>query len=430
MIKTYKSIRGTYDFNPKEAHLFAEIAEKGRHILGIYGYQEIILPILEEEGVFIRSVGETTDIVEKQIFRIAKRAETDSDIVLRPEGTAQVVRFFLEHALYKQSDFHKFFYIGPMFRGERPQKGRLRQFHHVGAEAIGSDSIFLDAEMIMMSLKLLDEIGITEKKLHINTLGCQADKEKFMSLLKKDLSQRRNELCDDCKRRLEKNPLRILDCKEENCKKIATSFCLSETSGKTYLCEGCRAKFDELQGLLKGSGIDYVYNPCLVRGLDYYTNAVFEIKSESLGSQDAIGAGGRYNNLIKNLGGPEVPACGFALGVERIMLALNKQEDAVKSDVFIAVIGENLRKESFEILKKLRDAGIRSDMDYCAKSLKGQLRYAEKNGINFVILIAEDEYKQGLVILKDMEASSQEKIKKENIVEAVRSAIADGEGIA
>jgi histidyl-tRNA synthetase len=199
---------------------------------------------------------------------------------------------------------------------------------------------------------------------------------------------------------------------------------------KLIFCEGCRAKFEELQGLLKGSGIDYVYNPCLVRGLDYYTNAVFEIKSESLGSQDAIGAGGRYNNLIKNLGGPEVPACGFALGVERIMLALNKQEDAVKSDVFIAVIGENLRKESFEILKKLRDAGIRSDMDYCAKSLKGQLRYAEKNGINFVILIAEDEYKQGLVILKDMEASSQEKIKKENIVEAVRSAIADGEGIA
>ncbi|MDD4955898.1 MAG: histidine--tRNA ligase, partial [Candidatus Omnitrophica bacterium] len=324
MIKAYKSIRGTYDFNPDEAFLFNKIAEKGRHIFNIYGYEEIILPILEEEGVFIRSVGETTDIVEKQIFRIAKRTETDSDIVLRPEGTAQVVRFYLEHALNKQSDFHKFSYIGPMFRGERPQKGRLRQFYHIGAEAIGSDSIFLDAEMISMSLRILDEIGIEEKKLHINTLGCQADKERFMELLKKDLSARRNELCEDCKRRLDKNPLRILDCKEETCKKIATSFCLAETSGKTYLCNDCSNKFQELLKVLKSQNIAYIYNPCLVRGLDYYTNTVFEIKSASLGSQDAIGAGGRYNNLIKNLGGPEIPACGFALGVERIILALNK----------------------------------------------------------------------------------------------------------
>ncbi|MFA5008807.1 MAG: histidine--tRNA ligase [Candidatus Omnitrophota bacterium] len=430
MIKTYKSIRGTYDFSPDEACLFNKIAAQARRVLGVYGYNEIILPILEEEGVFIRSVGETTDIVEKQIFRIAKRTETDSDIVLRPEATAQVVRFFLEHALYKQSDFNKFSYIGSMFRGERPQKGRLRQFHHIGAEAIGSDSIFLDAEMISMSLKILDEIGIGERKLHINTLGCQADKEKFMSLLKKDLSEKRNELCEDCKRRLEKNPLRILDCKEERCKQIAASFCRAETSGKTYLCDSCKEKFEQLLKLLKSLNIDYVYNPCLVRGLDYYTNTVFEIKSESLGSQDAIGAGGRYNNLIKNLGGPEIPACGFALGVERIALALNKKEAAAQPDVFIAVIGENLREESFKILKSLRDAGVSCDMDYCAKSIKGQLRYAEKKGINFVVLLADEEYKQGLIILKDMKTSEQEKIKKEDLTSAVRGAIADGEGMA
>jgi len=430
MIKTYKSIRGTYDFSPDEACLFNKIAEKGRHIFGVYGYEEIILPMLEEEGVFIRSVGETTDIVEKQIFRIAKRTETDSDIVLRPEGTAQVVRFYLEHTLFKQSDFHKFSYIGPMFRGERPQKGRLRQFHHIGAEAIGSDSILLDAEMISMSLKILDEIGITERKLHINTLGCQQDKERFMSLLKKDLTDRRSELCEDCQRRLEKNPLRILDCKEENCKKIATSFCLAETNGKTYLCDDCKNKFQDLLKLLKSLDIVYIYNPCLVRGLDYYTNTVFEIKSESLGSQDAIGAGGRYNNLIKNLGGPDIPACGFALGVERIMLALDKKEEATKPDVFIAVIGENLREESFRILQNLRNAGVHCDTDYCAKSLKGQLRYAEKKGIKFVLLLADEEYKQGLVILKDMETSEQEKIKKEDIIDVVRGAITDGEGIA
>lgn len=430
MIKTYKSIRGTYDFSPAEAHLFNTIAGRARHIFSIYGYDEIILPILEEEGVFIRSVGETTDIVEKQIFRLLKRTDADLDVVLRPEGTAQVVRFFLEHALYKQSDFHKFSYIGPMFRGERPQKGRFRQFYHIGAEAMGSDSIFLDAEMISMSLKILDEIGIGERKLHINSLGCQADKERFMSLLKKDLSDRRSELCEDCQRRLEKNPLRILDCKEEHCKKIATSFCLAETSGKAYLCDSCKNKFQELLKLLKSLNIEYIYNPCLVRGLDYYTNTVFEIKSPNLGSQDAIGAGGRYNNLIKNLGGPEMPACGFALGVERIMLALNKNETQVSPDVFIAVTGENLRGESFNILKSLRDEGIHCDTDYCAKSLKGQLRYAEKKGINFVLILADEEYKQGLVILKNMESSSQEKIKKEDLIQAVHGVIADGEGAA
>ncbi|MCK9614883.1 MAG: histidine--tRNA ligase [Candidatus Omnitrophica bacterium] len=430
MIKTYKSIRGTYDFSPAETYLFNQIAEKARHIFALYGYDEIILPFLEEEGVFIRSVGETTDIVEKQIFRIAKRSETDSDIVLRPEGTAQVVRYYLEHALYKQSDFNKFSYIGAMFRGERPQKGRLRQFHHIGAEAMGSDSIFLDAEMISLSLKLLDEIGITERKLNINTLGCQADKEKFMSLLKKDLSARRNELCPDCQRRLLKNPLRILDCKQEHCKKIAVSFCLSETSGKTYLCKDCDSKFQELLKLFKSSNIDYVYNPCLVRGLDYYTNTVFEITSSSLGSQDAIGAGGRYNNLIKNLGGPDIPACGFALGVERVMLALNKSQAQIAPDVFIAVTGENLRDESFKMLQVLRAANVHCDMDYCAKSLKGQLRYAEKKGINFVLIVAEEEYSQGFVILKNMEASSQEKIKIGDLTEVVRGVVADGEGIA
>ncbi|MFA5337826.1 MAG: histidine--tRNA ligase [Candidatus Omnitrophota bacterium] len=430
MIKTYKSIRGTYDFSPEEARQFNKIAEKARHVFALYGYDEIILPFLEEEGVFVRSVGETTDIVEKQIFRIAKRNDSDSDIVLRPEGTAQVVRYYLEHALYKQSDFNKFSYIGAMFRGERPQKGRLRQFHHIGAEAMGSDSIFLDAEMISLALRLLDEMGITERKLNINTLGCQADKEKFMSLLKKDLSARRNELCPDCQRRLEKNPLRILDCKQENCKKIAVSFCLSETSGKTYLCDDCNGKFQELLKLLKSSNIDYVYNPCLVRGLDYYTNTVFEITSTALGSQDAIGAGGRYNNLIKNLGGPDIPACGFALGVERVIIALNKKEAQISPDVFIAVTGENLRDEGFKMLRDLRSAGVHSDMDYCAKSLRGQLRYAEKKDINFVVIVAEEEYKQGLVILKDMKASTQDKVKKEDLIEVVRGAIADGEGAA
>ncbi|MFA5271878.1 MAG: ATP phosphoribosyltransferase regulatory subunit, partial [Candidatus Omnitrophota bacterium] len=218
MTKTYKSVRGTYDFSPLEANLFNSLAENARKIFHLFGYEEIILPLIEEEGVFVRSVGETTDIVEKQIFRIAKRSEEDASIVLRPEGTAQVVRYYLENSIYKQNEFSKFFYIGPMFRGERPQKGRFRQFHHFGAEAIGSKSIFLDAEIISLGMKILEDIGISQVKLNINTLGCQEDKEKFKQLLKEELSKEKVRLCEDCKRRLEKNPLRILDCKEEQCK--------------------------------------------------------------------------------------------------------------------------------------------------------------------------------------------------------------------
>ncbi|MCF7908834.1 MAG: histidine--tRNA ligase [Candidatus Omnitrophica bacterium] len=405
MKKTYNNIRGTLDFDASQALTFRAISDEAQRIFGLYGYQEIILPLLEEKDLFIRGVGQGTDIVERQMFKIEGK-----DVVLRPEGTAQVVRYYLQNSLHKKSDFHKFFYVGPMFRGERPQKGRLRQFHHLGAEAIGSDSFYLDAEMILLSLEILDSVGIKEKKLLINSLGCKKDKDAFSRLLKESLTKAKKQLCEDCLRRSEVNPLRVLDCKKEECRKQVKSF-IGQDGSSNHLCSDCSKNYKNLTNLLKDLGVKYVHEPYLVRGLDYYTNTVFEITSSRLGAQSAIGAGGRYNNLIDALGGPSKPAIGFALGVERILLALDKKDDQPKVDVFIAIAGEDLREPAFKILNSLRKEGIISDYDYCQKSLKGQLRFAQKNGARYVVIVGDDEFKQGCVLLKDMEKGSQKQVK-------------------
>ncbi len=348
-------------------------------------------------------MGETTDIVEQQMFKIEGK-----DIVLRPEGTAQVIRYYLQNSLHKISNFHKFFYTGPMFRGERPQKGRLRQFHHIGAEAIGSNSYYLDAEMIVLALKILDQVGVSKKELKINTLGCNQDKIKFSQYLKEKLSSQKDKLCDDCQRRLDKNPLRVLDCKKEQCRKEVIALNLEQE----HICSACRNKFKSLLDLLGDLGIKYVYSPYMVRGLDYYTDTVFEISSEGLGSQDAIGAGGRYNNLIKYLGGPDIPAIGFALGLERVLLALGEKKKEEKLDVFVAITNQELFTLGANILQQLRDEGLSSDLDYCGKSLKGQMRSAQKKGSRIVVILGEDEVAENAVLIKDMNKSIQKKVKK------------------
>lgn len=364
------------------------------------------MPLLEEEDLFKRGVGETTEIVERQMFKIQGKS-----IVLRPEGTAQVVRYYLENSLYKQSDFHKFSYIGAMFRGERPQKGRLRQFHHIGAEAIGSDSFYLDGEIIALSMKILEGIGIQEKQLLINSLGCLEDKEKFSQKIKKILNSKKDKLCPDCQRRLERNPLRVLDCKRQECRGVVTSLNL----GKESLCSNCKSRFENLLFTLDNLKIKYTQTPYLVRGLDYYTNVVFEIISGSLGSQDALGAGGRYNNLVRDLGGPDIPGIGFSLGIERILLALGASQEEKKIKVFIITASEILLGAGFKILQRLREQNLACDMDYCGKSLKGQLRYACKRGAKYVVILGEVEWKEQCVMLKDMEKSVQEKVKIEDL---------------
>lgn len=414
MKKTYASIRGTRDFNPSQTYLFQSILQKATAISKAFGYQEIILPVLEEEGLFRKSVGETTDIVERQMFRI----EGKDNIILRPEGTAQVIRYYLENSLYKQSDFHKIYYTGAMFRGERPQKGRLRQFHHIGVEAIGSDSVYLDAETVELAVTMLDAIGIKDKELKINTLGCAKDKEKFSRNMKEQLEQRRAKLCEDCQRRLNRNPLRILDCKKDSCKDAVYSLNIEDQ----HLCDDCRSHFKTLRSLLDASGIAYTYLPFLVRGLDYYTNMVFEITSKSLGAQDAIGAGGRYNNLIQSLGGPQTPAVGFALGLERIILLLKEAQEAPILQAFVATTAQDLLSESMAILRKMRKVGILADMDYCGKSLKAQLRRAQKLGAKFVIILGEEEKDKGVVILKDMQEATQEELKVDEAISKIKGA--------
>jgi len=412
MKKKYSNTRGTSDFNPSQSLIFRKVNRKAEEIFKIFDYKEIILPLLEEKDLFIKGVGEATDIVESQIFKIEGK-----DIVLRPEGTAQVIRYYLQNSLYNQSSLHKFFYMGPMFRGERPQRGRLRQFHHIGAEVIGSNSYYLDAEIISLCLEIFRALGIKNHELKINTLGCIQDKNKFSRYLKESLSLNRDKLCGDCQRRLEVNPLRILDCKNRQCKKVVNSLELEQSN----LCKDCKDQFKNLLFLLDDLGIKYNYSPYLVRGLDYYTNTVFEIVSSELGSQDALGAGGRYNNLVKFLGGPDIPATGFALGLERILLVLGEAEETQKVDVFVAAASSALFGAGFDILQKLRKKGLSSDCDYCGKSLKGQLRLAQKKEAKFVVILGEEELKEGCVVLKNMGKSTQEKVKINNLISRVSS---------
>ncbi|MCF7873808.1 MAG: histidine--tRNA ligase [Candidatus Omnitrophica bacterium] len=411
MKKKYSNVRGTIDFSPQQNFIYESLRNESIKLFNLYGYKQLILPFLEEKSLFIKSVGQTTDIVQSQMMKIEGK-----DIVLRPEGTAQVVRYYLQNRLDKKNSFYKFFYIGPMFRGERPQKGRLRQFNHVGAEVIGSNSFYLDAEIIMLALAIVDKIGLKEKKLQVNSLGCRKDKEKLSKYIKEKLKKQKNQLCPNCQRRIKKNPLRVIDCKRDSCRKIVNSLELE----KGHLCSDCRNHFDNLLAVLDDLKIDYRYNPYLVRGLDYYTNTVFEITSNQLGSQDALGAGGRYNDLFNQLGNIEMPAVGFALGVERIMLALGQTKVKSFPLVFIARAGNELENELFSVLTKLRNSNIVSTCDFRKKSLKAQLRYGQKIGADFVVILGEEELRKDKVILKDMKKSKQEEVKLNQLTTKIK----------
>ena len=398
MSNLFHSVRGTSDFYPPQSILFENITKKAKRIFSIFGYEQLILPHLEEDGLFKKGIGEVTDITQRQMFKVAGK-----DIVLRPEGTAQIARSYIENSIYKHRDFCKFYYTGSMFRGERPQKGRLREFHHIGAEAIGSNSFYLDAEVIEVAMRIIESAGIEGAVLKINSLGCVKDKDKLSSLIKEQLSLKSGQLCDDCRRRIVTNPLRVLDCKKERCRNAVSSIKIDN-----YLCDSCYEHFHSLLKLLSEMGISYVYEPLLVRGLDYYTNTVFEITSKRLGSQDAIGAGGRYNNLIKSLGGPDIGAVGFALGVERMLLLLPKPEEKPSADVLVAYTSDYVYKDAYNILRKLRNYGVSSVIDYKNKSLKAQLKWAQKAGIPYVVIIGDEELKKSCVIIRNMRESIQQ----------------------
>jgi len=413
-----KTPRGTKDILPNETSIWQEIENKSRVIFSTFGYSEIKTPVIEETALFVRSLGKETDIVDKQIFGVSvyKNKEKDIKLGLRPEGTAGIIRSYIEHSLDKAIGLAKLFYIGPMFRAERPQKGRLRQFNHIGAEAIGANSPYLDVEIISLVCNILDKLNIKDYTLKLNSLGCEKDKKNISTSLKKSISPVVKKLCPECNNRFSRNVLRILDCKKEQCKEIIkNSIAKPGFADKKYLCSECLSDINAVQNMLDNLKINYVFDHFLVRGLDYYTKTVFEITHSSLGSQDAVAAGGRYDNLTKELGGPDVGAVGFALGVERLILAANFSARTSKLDVYLVSLGDKAKEKTISVLDELRKQGISADTDYENKSLKGQMRKANALDSQFVCIIGEDELMKGVVTIKDMESGEQREVKYQDL---------------
>lgn len=409
--------RGTADILPDETPLWQGLESTSRDILSRFGYSEIRTPLFEETELFARSMGQTSDIVQKQMLQLKAQGEENenSQFALRPEGTASIVRSYIQNDLDRKESLSKLYYIGPMFRGERPQKGRLRQFHQIGAEAIGPASAlpYLDAEMIALAVEILKRAGIPKNKftLKINTLGSAEDKNNFSGFLREKLKPFFAELCPDCQNRFERNVFRILDCKNRDCKAVVAKIKIDHS----YLSEESRNYFSQVRENLEILNIQYVQDISLVRGLDYYTHTVFEISCPDLGSQDALGAGGRYGGLVSQLGGPQVDAIGFALGMERILLALGKETAENRFlDAFFVSLDEISLKRNYILIKKVREAGFSADMSYKLGSMKSQMRLADKNKARYVIILGQEELGKGVVTIKNMAKGDQQQVPLED----------------
>ncbi len=372
----------------------------------LYGYGELQTPIIEETRLFVKGTGESTEIVEKQMYCL-DTGEGQS-IALRPEGTPPAVRAYLERNLHKQHPFQKFWYAGPMFRRERPQKGRLRQFHQIGVEAIGSVSPLLDAETLLLATDIYREAGLKQWRVCLNSIGCERCRPGYREELRRRLSTRREELCEDCRRRLKRNVLRVLDCKMEDCRAVVAE--LPEVSD--YLCNECREHHGAVKRVLTEHDVQYEEDSRLVRGLDYYTRTVYEIKHPALGARDTICGGGRYDGLVEELGGPPTPCVGFAMGVEASLLAMEADlgpatDSGGPPAVFIVSFEEAARERCFDLLEALRAAGVPADMDFEGRSAKAQMRLANRVGSAYCFLIGERELSAGQVLIRQMAGGEQ-----------------------
>jgi histidyl-tRNA synthetase len=406
--------RGTNDIIPGEVEKWQWIESQFHRLCSQYGYQEIRTPVFEHTELFQRGVGDTTDIVEKEMYTFMDRG--NRSLTLRPENTAPVVRAYLENKLYTGLQPVKLFYCGPMFRYDRPQAGRFRQFHQVGAEVFGSNDPAVDAEVIAMAMDFYARLGLKDLLLHINSVGCPECRPAQRRELKKYFQPHLDGLCRDCQDRFEKNPLRILDCKVERCAAAG------ENAPATIdcLCDDCSDHFEQVKNHLDLLDITYTIDRRLVRGLDYYTHTAFEIMAPDIGAQSSIGGGGRYNGLIEVCGGPPTPGVGYALGIERIILAMEQQGAAIaeasRPDVFVATAGPEAGDKAFKLLFSLRSAGIAADKDYLGRSLKAQMKYAGKTGVRFVVLIGAEELASGTALVRDMSAGDQETIVFDDVI--------------
>ncbi len=417
-----KALGGTSDILAQEVTLWQELEDQARRLFHLYGFREIRTPIIEEADLFRQSLGAQTEVVNKQMYEFTDRG--NRHIALRPEGTAPAVRAFIEHGLDTTGGLTRWYYLGPMFRAERPQAGRRRQFHQIGVEVFGSSSPYQDAEVVQLLRHLLIQIGLQGFQLKLNSLGCRADRSAMVDQIRQLFSQKVADLCEDCQDRYQKNPLRILDCKEPGCASQRHPVDVSQS-----VCADCRAHFQKVLQALEASGLktnqDFQLDSSLVRGLDYYTKTAFEVIHPGLGAQNALGGGGRYDDLVEALGGRPTPAIGFAVGVERILMALKEKQEPLDSDaggldVFIASIGEESLSDGLKLLARLREAGISGMTDVEARPLKRQMEQANKLGCRFVLLLGESERAQGMVTFKEMESGQQEQVPQARCVELLK----------
>ena len=404
----YKVVRGTTDLWGERLAYFRFIEKTAREISPLYNYEEIVTPIFEETALFSRSIGEETDIVEKEMYSFSDHK--GRSLTLRPEGTAPVVRAVIEHHLYRETNPLKLFYFGPMFRYERPQAGRQRQFYHLGFEAIGSAEASLDAEIITLAWQLFQKLGLKAPSFRLNNIGCNSCRPVFRKKLEEYLKGKVEKLCPDCRRRSTKNIFRLLDCKQDSCR----AFLSFSPKSTDFLCSRCRLHQEKLERYLRDVSIPYTLDREIVRGLDYYTGIVFEVVHKAMGSQDAIAGGGRYDNLVEELGGPALPAIGFACGVERLIAAMEGEgilpPSKSKLDVYIISLGDEERIKAFELASILRREGFCVDMGHGERSLKAEMRKADKAQARFIFILGEEELKKGLVMIKSMADGRQEGI--------------------
>lgn len=409
--------RGTKDILPSQIGSWLWLENKIRELCKLYGYEEIRTPTFEHTELFQRGIGEGTDVVDKEMYTFTDRG--DRSITLRPENTASVVRAYLQNKLFANAGLVKLFYIGSMFRYDRPQAGRLREFHQFGVEALGEKNPAVDAEIILLACEFLKNLGLDDLTLKINTVGCPACRPIYKKKLTEYFTAEADELCGDCRRRLEKNPFRILDCKIDGAKEIIEDAPKIETC----LCDDCREHFANLKKYLTAAGVEFTVDSRLVRGLDYYTKTAFEIQYAPLGAQSAVAGGGRYDGLIKEIGGDSTPGIGFAAGLERILLALESQnllpEQNKKIAAFVVASGSAAEIYAFKLLTDLRRKNISAEMDFGKKSMKAQMKAAAKSGAKFALIIGEDEVASSTVTVKNLETSEQEKIPVDEVSDKI-----------
>ena len=416
--------RGTEDVLPQDSKLWQYVENTARKVCDLYGYKEIRTPVFEHTELFQRGVGDTTDVVQKEMYTFEDKG--GRSITLKPEGTATLVRSYIENSLYANPQPTKLSYIIPCFRYEKPQSGRLREFHQFGIECFGASSPTTDAEVISLAYMFLERLGLKGIELNINSIGCPVCKKDYNEKLKVYFEKYKGELCPTCLERLEKNPMRIIDCKSEICSRIAKD----ATKMIDHLCEECDSHFKGVKERLDNMGVEYTINPDIVRGLDYYTKTVFEFVSDALGAQSTVCGGGRYSGLVEELGGKPADGIGFAAGLERLILVIKKQQEgtAIPEEVpalFVATMGEEAEKFAQKLIFDLRCKGVHAEQDLCGRSLKAQMKYADKLSAKYSIVIGDDEIQKNSAILKDMNTGETAEISltAEAICEKINSEV-------